>query len=131
MPLLTRQSRGRGQSTLSYWLVITLFQWLLRRPGCLGRGPSHVSENLGPVYKRRLESPGRHHLKQRIAVAMQRGNAAAVLGTMTDVDNACAHALVWCTNHHYYYIILFIYRTYRHSCPICTTLYYCSLSFVK
>ena len=102
MPLLTRQRRGRGQSTLSYWLVITLFQWLLRRPRCLGRGPSHVSENLDPVYKRRLESPGRHHLKQRIAVAMQRGNAAAVLGTMTDVDNACAHALVWCTNHHFY-----------------------------
>ena len=34
------------------------------------------------------EPQSHHHLKQRIAVAMQRGNAAAVLGTMTDVDNS-------------------------------------------
>ena len=34
------------------------------------------------------EPQSHHHLKQRIAVAMQRCNAAAVLGAMTDVDNA-------------------------------------------
>ena len=56
--------------------------------GVFGQGGSHLSESLGPVYKRRLGPQSYHHLKQRISVAMQRGNAAAVLGTMTDVDNA-------------------------------------------
>ena len=44
------------------------------------------------------ESLSHHHLLQRIAVAMQRGNTATVLGTMTvpnnDINNAYIHLLL-------------------------------------
>ena len=57
--------------------------------GVFGQGALSFIRELGSRLQAKTGEPqSHHHLKQRIAVAMQRGNAAAVLGTMTDVDNS-------------------------------------------
>ena len=57
--------------------------------GVFGQGALSFIRELGSRLTAKTGEPqSHHHLKQTIAVAMQRGNAAAVLGTMTDVDNA-------------------------------------------
>ena len=57
--------------------------------GVIGQGALSFIREVGSRLQAKNGEPQSHHdLKQRIAVAIQRGNAAAVLGTMTDVDNA-------------------------------------------
>ena len=54
-------------------------------------------QELGHRFRMKTGEPrSHHHLLQRIAVAMQRGNTAAILGTMTvptnDFDNAYTYS---------------------------------------
>ena len=64
--------------------------------GAFGQEALTFLQELGRLRVKTGEPRSHHHLLQRIAVAMQRGNTAAVLGTMTvptnDFDNAYTYS---------------------------------------
>ena len=74
--------------------AIFLSQWQLRQPERLALT---FLQELGHRLQVKTGEPLlHHHLLQRIAMAMQQGNTAAVMGTMTiptnDFDNACTYS---------------------------------------
>ena len=89
--------------------------------GVFGQEVLSFIRELGSCLQAKTGEPQSHHyMKRGIAVAMQRGNVVAVLGTMTMLlsflnltDHMCAHALAWCTNHH-----LLLTVQGRLSCPL-------------
>ena len=87
---IANQAEDRKRTKYAELLVSHHFvPVVIETSGVIGQGALSFIRELGSRLQAKTGEPqSHHHLKQRIAVAMQRGNAVAVLGTMTDVDKA-------------------------------------------